>query len=71
MSNVSRNKDFPPSIEKNIALVYQNFWHPGKTELSKPEDRSSVAPKPNQCLRMFSCFKHTNGTKLSSHLWFF
>jgi chitin synthase len=22
-------------------------------------------------LKLFSCFKHTNGTKLSSHLWFF
>ncbi len=22
-------------------------------------------------MRLFSCFKHTNGTKLSSHLWFF
>jgi chitin synthase len=22
-------------------------------------------------LKLFSCFKHLNGTKLSSHLWFF
>lgn len=22
-------------------------------------------------LKIFSCFKHLNGTKLSSHLWFF
>jgi hypothetical protein len=29
--NVSRNRDFPPSIEKNIALVYQNLWWPSKT----------------------------------------
>ena len=30
-SRVQRNKDFPPSIEKNIALVYQNLWKPSKT----------------------------------------
>ena len=30
-ARVARNKDFPPSIEKNIALVYQNFWKPSKT----------------------------------------
>ena len=34
--NVTRNRDFPPSIEKNIALVYQNLWKPSKT--NKPED---------------------------------
>lgn len=28
-------------------------------------------PSPNQCLRLFTVFKHTNGTKLSSHLMFF
>ena len=29
--NVQRNKDIPPSIEKNIALLYQNLWRPSKT----------------------------------------
>jgi ABC-type phosphate transport system ATPase subunit len=30
-SHVQRNRDFPPSIEKNISLVYQNLWYPDKT----------------------------------------
>lgn len=72
MANVKRNRDFPPSIQKNIALVYQNLWHPAKTyfqdsKLPKPSDE----PDYKKHLRLFSCFKHTNGTKLSSHLWFF
>jgi hypothetical protein len=28
---VTMNRDIPPSIEKNIALVYQNIWRPSKT----------------------------------------
>lgn len=28
---VNLNRDIPPSIEKNIALVYQNIWKPSKT----------------------------------------
>ena len=66
--NVARNRDFPPSIEKNIALVYQNLWRPSKTHFdpkSQPKDEQGIS------LKVFSCFKHTNGTKLSSHLWFF
>lgn len=72
-SNVSRNKDFPPSIEKNIALVYQNLWYPEKTKCMETKDKPMVSTgSPNRhCLRLFSCFKHSNGTKLSSHLWFF
>lgn len=31
LGNVQRNKDIPPSIEKNIALLYQNMWRPTKT----------------------------------------
>lgn len=70
LSNVARNRDFPPSIEKNIALVYQNIWHPEKTNFSgAPTNQKKV--DFNECLRLFSCFKHSNGTKLSSHLWFF
>jgi len=66
---VNLNRDIPPSIEKNIALVYQNIWRPSKTyfndsDMKKPQDSA-------EGLRVFSCFKHTNGTKLSSHLWFF
>jgi hypothetical protein len=34
IDDVTRNRDFPPSIEKNIALVYQNLWYPAKTNLS-------------------------------------
>ncbi len=29
---VNNNKEIPPSIEKNIALVYQNMWWPTKTD---------------------------------------
>ena len=65
--NVTRNRDFPPSIEKNIAMVYQNLWKPSKTNF----DRETQPRDSIEKLRVFSCFKHTNGTKLSSHLWFF
>jgi chitin synthase len=54
---VKNNTDFPPSIEKNLSFIYQNLWSPN------PDD-------PHK-LKIISCFKHTNGTKLSSHLWFF
>ena len=29
---VAGNRDFPPSIEKSISLLYQNLWHPGLTD---------------------------------------
>lgn len=35
-SYVSNNRDFPPSIEKNISLLYQNLWRPSMT--SDPRD---------------------------------
>lgn len=35
--------------------------------LQPPEEKK----KPKKYLKLFSCFKHLNGTKLSSHLWFF
>lgn len=54
---VKNNNDFPPSIEKNLSFIYQNEWSPN------PEDEKK--------LKLITCFKHTNGTKLSSHLWFF
>ena len=55
---VKNNQDFPPSIEKNLSFIYQ-----------KPlEPHSPMYPFK---LKIISCFKHTNGTKLSSHLWFF
>lgn len=31
-SQVANNRDFPPTIEKNISLLYQNLWHPGMTD---------------------------------------
>ena len=31
-SYVANNRDFPPSIEKNISLLYQNLWNPGMTD---------------------------------------
>jgi chitin synthase len=64
-SLVSSNRDFPPSIEKSIALLYQNLWHPGMTDPAKANHNYTKK------LKIFSCFKHLNGTKLSSHLWFF
>jgi chitin synthase len=54
---VTKNQDFPPSIEKNLSLVYQNYWSP--------------TPQDSMKLKLITCFKHINGTKLSSHLWFF
>lgn len=45
-SNVARNKDFPPSIEKNVALVYQNIYHPNKTD-SKNAAKFDVPTHPN------------------------
>lgn len=39
MGSVSKNKDIPPSIQKNIALVYQNLWHPAKTYFSDSESK--------------------------------
>ena len=73
---VSKNTDFPPSIEKNISLLYQNLWHPAKTKVYKDDEElqsSMMEARDSETrrLRVFSCFKHTNGTKLSSHLWFF
>ena len=64
-SLVSSNRDFPPSIEKSIALLYQNLWHPDMTDPAKANHNYTKK------LKIFSCFKHLNGTKLSSHLWFF
>ena len=54
---VDKNSDFPPSIEKTLSLVYQNYWSP--------------TPENPLKLKIITCFKHINGTKLSSHLWFF
>jgi chitin synthase len=65
-SYVANNRDFPPSIEKNISLLYQNLWHPGMTDPTRANENFE-----NRYLKIFSCFKHLNGTKLSSHLWFF
>jgi hypothetical protein len=42
-NKVMLNREIPPSLEKNVALVYQNIWRPSKTyfadsELPKPID---------------------------------
>ena len=29
---VKQNNDFPPTIEKNISLLYQNLWRPSYTD---------------------------------------
>lgn len=34
-------------------------------------DTFDVKDDTGDYLRLFTCFKHLNGTKLSSHLWFF
>jgi hypothetical protein len=31
-AQVKQNIDFPPTIEKNISLLYQNLWHPSFTD---------------------------------------
>ena len=61
----SENRDFPISIEKNIALLYQNLWKPSMT------NKEGTTKDTGHHLKLFSCFKLTNCTKLSSHLWFF
>jgi hypothetical protein len=33
--HVAKNCDFPPTIEKNISLLYQNLWNPGMTDEEK------------------------------------
>lgn len=75
---VAQNRDFPPTLEKNIALLYQNEWHPSFTDFCEETgempytDRNEKGEEqPEYRLKIFSCFKHLNGTKLSSHLWFF
>lgn len=75
--SIANNKDFPPSIEKNVSLLYQNVWQPWMTDDFFHEINSTYEPKKKTdyinkpYLKTFSCFKHLNGTKLSSHLWFF
>lgn len=66
-SYVSNNKDFPPSIEKHTSLLYQNLWDPSLTDFNQVYAGLDFDRK----LKLFTCFKHLNGTKLSSHLWFF
>lgn len=66
---IARNSDFPPSIEKSVSLLYQNLWYPSKTDPLKENDVRGADEQ--YLLKTFSCFKHLNGTKLSSHLWFF
>ena len=36
MDFVNRNSNFPPSIEKNVSLMYQNMWSPSKTADKPP-----------------------------------
>lgn len=31
-AQVANNRDFPPTIEKNVSLLYQNLWDPGMTD---------------------------------------
>jgi hypothetical protein len=52
-------------------MLYQNLWDPSKTNLINNKSNSQNSKKYDKKLRLFSCFKHTNGTKLSSHLLFF
>ena len=68
---VTKNCDFPPTIEKNISLLYQNLWHPGMTDEGKQLEAELSGVPYTRYLKIMTCFKHLNGTKLSSHLWFF
>ena len=74
-AQIKQNNDFPPTIEKNISLLYQNLWRPEFTDdearLREQLQPPEVRARPKKYLKLFSCFKHLNGTKLSSHLWFF
>jgi chitin synthase len=62
---ISGNNDFPPNIEKQLAMVYQNEWKPSYTMDDTTLDDTNIK------LNIFTCFKHMNGKKLHSHLWFF
>lgn len=75
---IEENRDIPPTIEKQVALMYQHLWKPSMTSTERPQEKERGCCDSNEEeyreedeLRLFSCFKHTNGTKLSSHLWFF
>ncbi len=57
---VAANGNIPPSIDKDVALVLQGHYYP---------ERMRDAPK--HMLKTMFCFKHLNGQKLSSHMWFF
>jgi chitin synthase len=70
-SQIGNNRDFPPTIEKNISLLYQNLWDPGMTDPERKLRAELEGETFDKKLKIFSCFKHLNGTKLSSHLWFF
>jgi chitin synthase len=62
-----------------VALLYQSLWWPELTEtvtekreeMEKRARENDVTDKNRKKLKLFTCFKHLNGKKLSSHLWFF
>lgn len=41
------------------------------TDIEKRIESEILGRPYTKRLKIFSCFKHLNGTKLSSHLWFF
>ncbi|KAL4500531.1 hypothetical protein ABPG72_002955 [Tetrahymena utriculariae] len=72
------NEGLPPTIPKQISLLYQNRFqlklqnqknHNSKVQIICPQDTDFCKDEP--ALTVFSLFKHKNAKKLSSHLWFF
>ncbi|KAL4468655.1 hypothetical protein ABPG74_005158 [Tetrahymena malaccensis] len=72
------NEGLPPTIPKQISLLYQNRFQlklgdlknrNSKVQIICPQDNDFCKNEP--ALTVFSLFKHKNAKKLSSHLWFF
>ncbi|EAR90455.2 chitin synthase (macronuclear) [Tetrahymena thermophila SB210] len=72
------NEGLPPTIPKQISLLYQNKFQlylqdennrDSKVQIICPQNPLFDTYHPT--LTVFSLFKHKNAKKLSSHLWFF
>ncbi|KAL4468654.1 hypothetical protein ABPG74_005157 [Tetrahymena malaccensis] len=72
------NEGLPPTIPKQISLLYQNKFQlclqdknnrNSKVKIICPQNPEFDTSHPS--LTVFSLFKHKNAKKLSSHLWFF
>ncbi|EAR90454.2 chitin synthase (macronuclear) [Tetrahymena thermophila SB210] len=72
------NEGLPPTIPKQISLLYQNRFQLSLQDKSNRNSKVQIICPQNPLfdtnhpsLTVFSLFKHKNAKKLSSHLWFF